>query len=97
MARVLRVGRLSDVAGWRERDIDSDSLGALRDMLASEDEGLAQALAAPGVQIALDQAGKTRTDHDASRLRALVKECEDLQLQHDALSKTATATGKPIT
>ena len=48
-------------------------------------------------QIALDQAGKTRTEHDASRLRALVKECEDLQLQHDALSKTATATGKPIT
>ena len=48
-------------------------------------------------QIALDQAGKTRTEHDASRLRALVKECEDLQLQHDALSKTGTATGKPIT
>ena len=56
MARVLLFGRLSDVAGWRERDIDSASLGALRDLFASEDEGLAQALAAPGVQVALDQA-----------------------------------------
>ena len=56
MARVLLFGRLSDVAGWRERDIDSASLGALRDLLAGEDESLAQALAAPGVQIALDQA-----------------------------------------
>ena len=55
MARVLLFGRLSDVAGWRERDIDSASLGALRDLLAGEDEGLANALAAPGVQIALDQ------------------------------------------
>ena len=56
MARVLLFGRLSDIAGWRERDIDSASLGALRDLLAGEDEGLAQALAAPGVQVALDQA-----------------------------------------
>ncbi len=56
MARVLLFGRLSDVAGWRERDIDSASLGALLDLLAGEDEGLAQALAAPGVQVALDQA-----------------------------------------
>lgn len=56
MARVLLFGRLSDVAGWRERDIASASLGALRDLLAAEDDELAQALAAPGVQIALDQA-----------------------------------------
>ena len=56
MARVLLFGRLSDVAGWRERDIDSASLGALRDLLAAEDDELGQALAAPGVQIALDQA-----------------------------------------
>ncbi|MDO9433439.1 MAG: MoaD/ThiS family protein [Pseudomonadota bacterium] len=56
MARVLLFGRLSDIAGWRERDIDSASLGALRDVLAGEGEELADALAAPGVQIALDQA-----------------------------------------
>ncbi len=56
MARVLLFGRLSDIAGWRERDIDSASLKALRDLLAGEDAELAQALAAPGVQIALDQA-----------------------------------------
>ena len=56
MARVLLFGRLSDVAGWRSRDIDSPSLEALRDLLAGEDEALAEAHAAPGVQIALDQA-----------------------------------------
>ncbi len=56
MARVLLFGRLSDIAGWRSRDIDSASLVALRDLLSGEDAGLAEALAAPGVQIALDQA-----------------------------------------
>ena len=56
MARVLLFGRLSDIAGWRERDIDSPSLEALRALLADEDASLAEALAAPGVQIALDQA-----------------------------------------
>ena len=55
MARVLLFGRLSDIAGWRERDIDSASLDALRDLLTDEDEALGAALAAPGVQIALDQ------------------------------------------
>ena len=56
MARVLLFGRLSDIAGWREREVDSDSLETLRALLSGEDAGLAQALAAPGVQIALDQA-----------------------------------------
>lgn len=56
MARVLLFGRLSDIAGWRERDIDSPSLEALRALLADEDASLADALAAPGVQTALDQA-----------------------------------------
>ena len=63
MARVLLFGRLSDVAGWRERDIDSASLGALRDLLAGEDEGLAQALAAPGVQVALIKPSCAATRH----------------------------------
>lgn len=56
MARVLLFGRLSDIAGWRSRDIDSASIETLRALLSCEDEGLAEALAAPGVQIALDQA-----------------------------------------
>ena len=55
MARVLLFGRLSDVAGWRDRQIDSPFLSALRALLAEEDEGLGEALAAPGVQVALDQ------------------------------------------
>lgn len=55
MARVLLFGRLSDIAGWRSREVEAGSIAALRALL-SEDEGLAQALAAPGVQVALDQA-----------------------------------------
>jgi sulfur-carrier protein len=56
VAKVLLFGRLSDLAGWRERDLESASIGALRALLTSEDTGLGQALAAPGVQVALDQA-----------------------------------------
>jgi molybdopterin synthase sulfur carrier subunit len=55
VARVLLFGRLSDVAGWRERQIDSPFLSALRAKLAGEDEGLGEALAGPGVQVAIDQ------------------------------------------
>lgn len=56
MARVLLFGRLSDIAGWRERQVESDSLAGLRALLADEDSDLADALSAPGVQVALDQA-----------------------------------------
>ena len=55
MARVLLFGRLSDVAGWRERQVDSPFLSALRAKLAGEDAGLGEALAGRGVQVALDQ------------------------------------------
>ena len=55
MARVLLFGRLSDVAGWRERAIEAPSLSALRGLLAGEDAGLGEALGGPGVQVALDQ------------------------------------------
>jgi molybdopterin synthase sulfur carrier subunit len=56
MARVLLFGRLSDVAGWRERDVESPSIMSLRAALALEDLSLGEALSAPGVQVALDQA-----------------------------------------
>lgn len=56
MARVLLFGRLSDIAGWRERDVESPSIASLRAALASDDSDLGEALAAPGVQVALDQA-----------------------------------------
>ena len=55
MARVLLFGRLSDVAGWREREIESPFLSALRARLAAEDPELGEALGGPGVQVALDQ------------------------------------------
>ena len=56
MARVLLFGRLADIAGWREREVEAPSLAALRTLLSGEDEALADALAGPGVQVALDQA-----------------------------------------
>ncbi len=56
MAKVLLFGRLSDVAGWREREVAGATVGALRARLAAEDADLGEALAAPGVQVAVDQA-----------------------------------------
>jgi molybdopterin synthase sulfur carrier subunit len=56
MARVLLFGPLRDLAGWREREIAAADLGELRSLLASEDPALGQAIAAPGVQVALNQA-----------------------------------------
>jgi len=55
VARVLLFGRLSDLAGWREREIDSPFLSALRARLLADDPVLGEALGGPGVQVALDQ------------------------------------------
>ena len=56
--RVLLFGRLSDVAGWRERLIDPApaTLAALKALLGAGDSSLAEALAAKGVQAAVDKA-----------------------------------------
>jgi len=58
MARVLLFGPLRDLAGWRERTYEPSpgSLSELRRRLAAEDAALGEAIAAPGVQVALDQA-----------------------------------------
>jgi molybdopterin synthase sulfur carrier subunit len=56
MARVLLFGPLRDLAGWRERQVDVASLSALRAFITAEDPALGEALAASGVQVALDQA-----------------------------------------
>ena len=55
MARVLLFGPLRDLAGWRERQIESTSIGALRAFLATEDAELGRALVGPGVQVAVDR------------------------------------------
>ena len=57
MARVLLFGRLRDVAGWRERAIEPSpaSLFALKTLLAAQDLALGEALAAAGVQAAVDK------------------------------------------
>lgn len=56
MARVLLFGPLRDLAGWREREVAAATLAELRAALGAEDAALAEALARPGVQVALDQA-----------------------------------------
>ena len=56
MARVLLFGPLRDLAGWRERRIETGSVSALRLLLAEEDALLGEALGGPGVQVAVDQA-----------------------------------------
>jgi molybdopterin synthase sulfur carrier subunit len=56
MARVLLFGPLRDLAGWREREIAGGSIAEIRTRLAAEDAALGEALAAPGVQVAVDQA-----------------------------------------
>lgn len=57
MARVLLFGRLRDIAGWRERRVEPapPSLFALKDRLTAEDLALGEALAGPGVQVAVDK------------------------------------------
>jgi molybdopterin synthase sulfur carrier subunit len=58
VAKVLMLGRLRDVAGWRERTLDAPpaTLSALRDLLAREDPALGEALAGKGVQAAVNKA-----------------------------------------
>jgi molybdopterin synthase sulfur carrier subunit len=58
MAKVVLLGRLRDIAGWRERAIDPApaTLAALRDLLAREDAALGEALAGRGVQAAVNKA-----------------------------------------
>ncbi len=56
MARVLLFGRLADQAGWRERTVEASSLAGLRDLLTAGDAELGEALAGPGVQVAVDKA-----------------------------------------
>jgi molybdopterin synthase sulfur carrier subunit len=56
--RVLLFGRLSDLAGWRERCFDPPptSVAALKGLIAAEDARLGEALSGPGVQTAIDRA-----------------------------------------
>ena len=56
MAQVLLFGRLADLAGWRDRVVEAGSLAALRTLIADQDPALAEALAGPGVQVAVDKA-----------------------------------------
>jgi molybdopterin synthase sulfur carrier subunit len=55
--RVLLFGRLSDLAGWRERSFEPApaSLSALKALIAAQDAALGAALDGPGVQAAVDR------------------------------------------
>jgi molybdopterin synthase sulfur carrier subunit len=54
MARVLLFGRLADIAGWREREVEGASLAEIRAALGA-DAMLAEALVGKGVQVAVDK------------------------------------------
>ena len=56
--KVVMLGRLRDVAGWRERDLAPapSTLSALKAFLAGEDATLGEALDGKGVQAALNKA-----------------------------------------
>jgi molybdopterin synthase sulfur carrier subunit len=56
MARVLLFGRLADQAGWRDCVVEALDLSSLRGALTAADPSLGEALAAPGVQVAVDKA-----------------------------------------
>ena len=56
MPRVLLFGPLRDLAGWRERDVEGSTLAEVRARLQAEDAALGEAIAGPGVQVAIDQA-----------------------------------------
>jgi molybdopterin synthase sulfur carrier subunit len=55
--KVVLLGRLRDVAGWRERALEPlpATLSALRAQLAHEDAALGEALAGRGVQVAVNK------------------------------------------
>jgi molybdopterin synthase sulfur carrier subunit len=55
VARVLLFGRLADQAGWRDRQVEAVDLSTLRAVLAAGDPVLGDALAGPGVQVAVDK------------------------------------------
>jgi molybdopterin synthase sulfur carrier subunit len=61
--KVLLMGRLRDVAGWRERYLEPvpAKLSDLRELLAREDQTLGEALLGRGVQAAVNRA-LTRED-----------------------------------
>ncbi|MGA0603721.1 MoaD/ThiS family protein [Caulobacter sp. KR2-114] len=57
MATVLLFGRLSDLAGWRERAFEPTPprLSALKALIAEADRALGEALDGPGVRAAVDK------------------------------------------
>lgn len=63
MARVVLLGRLRDIAGWREKSVDAATLSGVRAALSVENASLGEALAGPAVQAAVN---KTLTREDAA-------------------------------
>ena len=67
MAKVLLFGRLRDVAGWREMQVDPTptTLSMLKAAICRDNPGLAIALNGPGVRAAVD---KTMVQADVALL-----------------------------
>lgn len=66
MAKVLLFGALGDLAGWSERDVPADTLGALRGAVAGDDARLGERLAHASTLVILNDAllpaGQRRDD-----------------------------------
>lgn len=54
MPKILMFGALEQVAGWRERAIDVETLDGLRTLLKAEDGDLGARLAGPGVFVVVN-------------------------------------------
>jgi len=50
------LGRLRDLAGWREREQRAPSITALIEALAADDPPLGEALRGKGIQVAVNKA-----------------------------------------
>ena len=53
--KVVLLGRLAEIAGWREREMSAATVAALRAGLAQTNAELGEALAQPGVRVVVDQ------------------------------------------
>lgn len=55
--RVLLFGRLADIAGWRDRRLESApaTLAGIQALIGADDSDLAEALRRPGVRAAVDR------------------------------------------
>lgn len=65
--KVVLLGKLADIAGWREREMQAATAPALVAVLAAENPDLGAALRQPGVRMAVDHAISSGADLAGAR------------------------------